>query len=264
MYVERTLQIVNAVSRPDLALAGRRLHFLHVPKSGGTTLRYALEGYAAVTGLTSANEARRVDGVRPTLDAAEVVMGHQPPVEGLSREDTCYITVLRHPVERLRSLVGMIAARLGREPKAVVDDLSWTQANWTVHLLTGATGPEGDPVAEAKRLLEARVHIFGFQGQFLEFMALLAATLEIDGLIYPSFQYTPERKRMDDRFDDRLETLSVADRELFEFAAALYRRRFQPAIDPQELQNRVAGRTYLRIRAKPGDQSIDVSQVRFS
>ncbi len=264
MYVDRKPQIVNSAPRPDLARGDRRVHYLHVPKCGGTTLRYVLEGYAATRGLTSANEARRIDGKSPDLSSAQIVMGHERPAEGLTRTDTCYFTVLRDPVQRLRSLVAMIVRLHKRQPEEIVNELTWARANWAVHLLTGATGPEGDPVSEAKRQLETRVHLFGFQERLDEFMALLAAMLEIDGVIYPSFQFTPETRRLDSRFDAEFDARSEADRALFEFAQELYRDRFAPSADAAPLDQRVPGRSYLRIRAQPGNSDIDVSEVRFT
>jgi hypothetical protein len=264
MYVDRKPHLVNRAARPDLARGDRRVHYLHVPKCGGTTLRYVLEGYAAIRGLTSANEARRIGGKSPDLSAAQVAMGHERPAEGLARGDTCYFTVLRDPVQRLRSLVAMIVRLQKRPPETVVDELTWTQANWAVHLLTGATGPDGDPVSEAKRQLETRIHLFGFQERLDEFMALLAAMLEIDGVIYPAFQFTPEKRRIDQRFDAELEARSEADRALFGFAQELYRDRFAPPAEAQPRDRRIPGRSYLQVRAEPGSRNIDVSEVRFT
>lgn len=264
MYVERKPQIVNCAARPDLARAGRRVHYLHVPKCGGTTLRYVLEGFAATRGLISANEARRTGNTSPDLSASQVAMGHVRPGDGLTRPDTCYFTVLRDPVQRLRSLVAMIVRLHGLAPEAVVDDLTWTQANWAVHLLTGATGPDGDPAAEAKRVLETRIHLFGFQEQMTEFMALLAAMLEIDGIIYPAFQFTPSDRRLDERFDAAFAEKSSADSALYAYALELYRNRFALTADPEALSQRVPDRTYLHIRVERDRSDIDVSEVTFT
>ncbi len=264
MYINRKPRVVNRAPRPDLARGDRRVHFLHVPKCGGTTLRYVLEGYAAVRGLTSANEARRENGVSPDLSASQIVMGHDRPVEGLTRSDTCYLTVLRDPVLRLHSLVAMTARLQKRPANNIVEDLSWVQANWAVHLLTGAESPDGDPVSEAKRQLETRVQLFGFQERLDEFMAMLASLLEVDGIIYPSFQYTINKQRLDQRFDAEFEARSGSDRELYEFARDLYRDRFGPPMDPKAIERRIPGRSYLRIQAELGATSIDVSEVRFT
>jgi hypothetical protein len=264
MYVDRKLQIVNRAARPDLARAGRRVHYLHVPKCGGTTLRYVLEGFAATRGLTSANEARRTGDRSPDLVAAQVAMGHARPADGLSRSDTCYFTVLRDPVQRLRSLVAMMVRLRQLSPEAAVENVDWVQANWAVHLLTGATGPEGDPVSEAKRVLESRVHVFGFQERMAEFMALLSAVLEIDGIIYPAFQFTPEGRRLDERFDAAFVEKSSADRSLHAFAQDLYRDRFAAPAGAEVLNRRMPDRTYLHISVEPNRSDIEVSEVTFS
>lgn len=264
MYIEHKSQLVNRADRPDLARGKRRVHYLHVPKCGGTTLRYVLEAYAATRGLTSANEARRVDGASPDLSAADVVMGHEHPAGGISRDDTCYFTVLRDPVQRLRSLVAMLADRKGRPVDDVVSDLTWTQANWAVHLLTGATGPEGDPVAAAKRILATRVHLFGFQERFEELIALVCAMLDIDGLIYPSFQYTPSDMRLDQRFDTAFANMAATDRALFAFAHELYEKRFRLSPRPKPLERRLPNRPYLCVRVRADSTEVDVSEVRFA
>lgn len=227
-------------------------------------MRYVLEGYAAMHGLTSANEARRKNGVSPDLSASQIVMGHDRPVEGLTRSDTCYMTVLRDPVQRLRSLVAMIARLQKRPADMIVEDLTWVQANWAVHLLTGAEGPEGDPASDAKRQLETHVQLFGFQEQLDEFMALLASMLEVDGIIYPSFQYTINKQRLDHRFDAEFEARSGADRKLFEFARDLYRDRFGSPMEARDIERRIPGHSYLRIKAEQGGTEIDVSEVRFT
>lgn len=264
MYIDRKPRIVNRAALPDLARGDRRVHYLHVPKCGGTTLRYILEGYAAMRGLRSANEARRVKGVSPDLSTAEIVMGHERPAEGLTRTDTCYVTVLRDPVRRLRSLVGMIASRHRLAPEAIVEDLSWKQANWAVHLLTGATGPEGRPADRAKEALLSNVHVFGFQEDLINFMALLAATLGVDGVVYPSFQYTPADRRVDHRFDSTFASMASADRELFDFARDLYQKRFAPSIADAEPSRPIPGRTYLCVRVFEARAHVDVSEVRFT
>ncbi|MEQ9333913.1 hypothetical protein [Thalassobaculum sp.] len=264
MYIERKLQLVNRLDRPDLARGDRRVHYLHVPKCGGTTLRYVLEGFAATRGLSAENEARRIEGVAPDLGKAQVVMGHEFPSDGLTRNDTCYFTVLRDPVRRLRSLVGMLAERDSLPPEDIARNLTWKQANWAVYLLTGATGPEDGLVARAKDALENRVHVFGFQENLNEFVALLAATLDVDGVIFPSFQFTPNSLRVDDKFDSMFAAMATADRELFDFARALYRERFASRVSPEDASRRQIGRNYLCIRIRAEDDHVDVSEVTFS
>lgn len=263
MYVQRKFELVNRAQCPDLARGDRRVHYLHVPKCGGTTIRYVLEGFAATRGLSSANEARLGTGVQQELANAQVAMSHSRPIDGVSRDDTCYFTILRDPIQRLRSLVAMIASRRGRPADGVVTELAWTHANWAVHLLSGATGPEGDPVGVAKQVLQDRIHLFGFQERLTELMSLAAAMLDIEGIIYPAFQYTPPEFRLDERFDETFAEMATADCELFDFALDLYRQRFEGAVDPADLNRRMLDRPYLCIRAASGSKEVDVSQVTF-
>jgi hypothetical protein len=84
MHIDRRYQIAKVAVAATRARRDRRVHFMHVAKCGGTTLRYVLE-------------------------------------------------------------------RFGRSGEALIDELRWSDANAAVHMLTGALGPEGDPVGAANR-----------------------------------------------------------------------------------------------------------------
>jgi hypothetical protein len=189
-------------------------------------------------------------------------MGHLRPVDALTRADTCYVTVLRDPVLRLRSYVEMIADRKQQSYGDVADILDWPTANAAVHLLTGARGPEGDPVSAAKRALAEKMHLFGFQERLTEFVRLLGGVLGLGGIIFPSLQVTRSDRRLGDRFDSRFAAMSAADRDLYSFALDLYAQRF----DDSDLQtgntHPLTNRPYLSIRV--GRDSMESSEIFFA
>lgn len=263
MHIDRRYQIANAAALTTLARRDRRVHFMHVAKCGGTTLRYVLEGFANLRGLDCVNEARRQDGTIPSLSGGQVVMGHRRTEDLLTRDDTCYVTVLRDPIRRLRSHVQMHMERFGRSGEALIDELRWSDANAAVHMLTGALGPEGDPVGAAKSALEQRVHLFGFQEDFDRFIALVATMLELDGIIYPRFQQAAPDQVLNDRHDALFAELSQADQLLFDFARELYQRRWGDVLAAVETGKAQADRPYMAVRVEDGAEFVDVSTVYF-
>jgi hypothetical protein len=88
--------------------------------------------------------------------------------------------------------------------------------------------------------------------------------LEVRGIVYPEFQYTPKAAQLDGRYDDLFTRMAAADLELFDFARSLYAERFAPLIAPEELNVRREGQPYLIIRLDPETLNVDVSEAVFS
>jgi|GEM_PF-4068965 len=261
MHFERKYQIINALNVPALTRRDRRIHFMHIAKCGGTTLRFILEGYASLNGLRSVNEARRVCGVIPELTGGDVVMGHRRTADLLTRPDTCYITVLRDPVSRLRSLVQMHMARFGRPSADLVRELRWVDANPVVHMLTGATDATGDPTADAIRALEDQVHLFGFQEKFEELMALVATMLGVGGIIDPRFQKAAPDHLLDQRHDSQFADLSQADARLFAFAQVFYESRWRTTLANNDIGKVSTEHPYMAVTVNEETETVDVSSV---
>ena len=166
MHIGTRLTLVNRAPIDRPTCRGRRIQFLHIPKTGGTTFRYIMEGYAAVKGLKSLNEARMMaetPGAPVDLGPARLAMGMRPYPDLLRRADTCYLTLLREPVQRLRSRISMLADRAGTGWRHQIDQLAWQEANRACHLLSGGMEAPETALLAAKSALEHKVHLFGLQ-----------------------------------------------------------------------------------------------------
>ncbi|NQW11819.1 MAG: hypothetical protein HQ481_18305 [Alphaproteobacteria bacterium] len=250
--VDRSLNIVNRPPGLALALAGRRLEYLHIPKFGGTTVRYVLEAYAGTRALTSFNEGRANPTPAISRSEARIAMGHEPAIDQYQRDDTVYMTILRDPIKRLRSHAAMLTRAYGCSPAQALKRLDSVHHNSACYILAGpeiGSAPEARLDA-AKRALENRIHLFGFQERHDEAMALLAAVLDVEGLIYPGFQHGAKRGAASDNTleEGHLATLCRYDRALDVFARELYASRWAPVFDGFALHEKRPGRRYLTIQ----------------
>ena len=264
MYVKTEYSLVNAVGGAELAKRGRRVHFLHVPKTAGTTTRYVLEGYAAIKGLTCANEARRAEGEQINLTEDTIVMGHRRCPDILARDDTCYISVFRDPVERIESLIRMRTSRFGKSVGEVIDVFTWGEINSVTQLFTGAECAQDADVEAAKQRLSSGLHLFGFQDRFDEFMAMLAGLLEIDGIVFPRFQVATNRVDFTKAQRAYIFTESRADRALYDFAKTLYASRVTPRFQFENLNEKRTGKHYLLIEINIDANEAGVKLLAFS
>ena len=115
MKIDVGKSLVNASEGKNLCRAGRRLHFLHVPKCGGTTTRYLLEAAATIQNDSVFNEAGAFSREEMHFDdetAARVVLSHSPPKSRFDDEDTAYLTILRDPGRRCCGMFRRVALGL--------------------------------------------------------------------------------------------------------------------------------------------------------
>lgn len=266
MIIRPTYSLINASDAVPPFGAGERVHFLHVEKCGGTTMRYVLEGLAAQRGLKSINEARQVGGALPDPGGGDIAMGHFPPADQFQRTDTRYFTVLRTPQDRLISAILTHTRKRGLSIGDMIAAVDEDFANAATVLLAGP-GPDdfGSRFDRARTTLERRLAFFGFQERFDEAMALLGGLLGVAGIIFPVFQLTRESHKELVTLDDRLRALCRHDDALFDFATTLYADRFATRLREAELRQRHLGRPYLSIRLTPemGD-AVDVSEIVFT
>lgn len=264
MIVRPTYTLVNPAPGSSRIAPGERVHFLHVEKCGGTTIRYILEAFAAARGLASVNEARRPRGSWPDLDTGDVAMGHLPP-PSLFRGDTRYFTILREPHDRLVSAILTYSYKTMMNVPEVIDIVDDELGNAATVLLSGP-GPSDLPsrLDRAKRTLERRLAFFGFQEHFEESLALLAGLLGVGGLIAPVFQLTQESRKLEVTLDDRLRETCTFDAELYDFARELYEDRHAPNLRRADITVRRSGVHYLTVRFVPGGRSVDASETVFS
>jgi hypothetical protein len=96
--------------RSPTAVDDRRLVFIHVPKTGGTTLRRIIErqfGRRAVWVIgpqTAQDIDRLINLPRRKLDTIRAIVGHHPfGLHDLLPWPVAYVTLLREPVDRIVS-----------------------------------------------------------------------------------------------------------------------------------------------------------------
>jgi hypothetical protein len=83
----------------------RKLIVVHVPKCGGTSLRHSLAsrfGSAAIFADYKYFKGKPV--VRPAVIDKPIIYGHFPAARYQNEHDAFWVTLLRHPVDRLFSL----------------------------------------------------------------------------------------------------------------------------------------------------------------
>lgn len=259
------LTLVNRVADPALYRGDRRGHFLHVPKCGGTTVRYLIEAAADLMDLPVANEAGSFTTTRrggpPVFSLA-----HNPPPDLFARDDTLYLTLLREPVDRARSLIGHSIRRTGGTPGAVIDRLTPAMLNHATWLL--GTGPDGRPLDEAldtaRQRLVTGLHLFGLQERFDEFAALVATFVGVEGLIFPPFQQRPADLHLTEAQERRLFDATAHDRALYEAAKDAYRHRFAPYFASGTHKARRLGVPYLAVTPNDDSGTVDARQIVFT
>lgn len=265
--VDTSVKIVNRPPNLELERGDRRLEYLHVPKCGGTTVRYVLEAYAQRRDVPSFNEGRSEAEKRFSRAEARISMGHEPVADQYQRTDTLYVTILRDPIERLRSHLAMFARYNQCDLEDALSHFDPLHFNSACYTLAGPNvSSNADAQLDAAKLaLEKHLHVFGFQEQHSEAMALLSAVLDVDGLIYPGFQYGSKRGALRDSTLDyeRLAELCRHDQQLDTFARDLYASRWAPVFEKFSLHEKRYGPRYLTIQMDTGMPRVVTSETVF-
>ena len=94
-------------------------------------------------------------------------------------------------------------------------------------------------------------------------MCLLAAVLEVDGLVYPRFQKTRETRKLDGRFDAEFTERTQEDRALYDFARRIYEERFGHLDFSQLIGRPRSGALYLRVQPDFDKGVVVAGLVRF-
>jgi hypothetical protein len=268
MRIDRRRSIINRVRDTSLYRGDRRGHFLHIPKCGGTTIRYIVEAAAGLMDLPVYNEA---GAFREAKIGADPVfsMSHQSPDDLFNRVDTAYFTVLRDPATRVYSLLSHLARRQALGPEhhdRLMDDMTDHDLNHATCLLGQSDGHANlDVLLERAKVRLARdVLFFGFQDRLDEFSALLACFLGLEGIIFPVFQIGEARHPLTAKNETRLTQATRHDAELITFARALYQERFGGLFEDASFRVPRRRVPYISISVDPMTSTVHQEQIVFA
>ncbi|MGE3804343.1 MAG: sulfotransferase family 2 domain-containing protein [Gemmataceae bacterium] len=226
-----------------------RLIFLHVPKTAGTSTAALLK-----RSFHAEEVARLENGISPfdficwlralPLDRKRrlrLVLGHMGfGVHAFLPEESTYITVLRHPVDRIISLYYFIVRNTDHPWHEIIarmsfmefalDPVSTIVDNFQVRMLAAEDGVILDGPLTDKHLERARHHLerhfalVGFQEHMAPFVERLQHLIQAAATPLPNVNVTPGRPRVAElsAFDQRkILDKNHLDARLNEFARQL-------------------------------------------
>lgn len=221
------------------------LIFLHIPKTGGTTLstiirrQYDERDVYRVTKVADAPYSRRLEDLPQLIPKqTRIVLGHMEfGLHDVLRRQASYVTLLRDPVERVLSHYSMILARphhpfhtaLVSEAVTLEQYASgdrFTAAdNLQTRLLSGwGMRPERCPESAlevARRNLSEHFPVVGLAERFEETVILLKRTFRWGFVLYAKENLAtnrPRRESLDDATLRAVERSNRLDLELYRHA----------------------------------------------
>lgn len=235
------------------------LYYLHIPKTAGTTFNAVLESYfdrdqiwpvGEIVGEKLAAEIARTPP--QVLARYRLIRGHfDYSIHRFLPAPPVYVTMLRHPVDRTRSLYGHIRRvrshrlhdEMTRGTRGIVDLLEHELAprrfnDRQTHQIVGTVNDPGPPMSDtelldkAKHRLQEEFRFFGIAERFDDSLQVLYATLGWRPLsAYRSFNVAPGPPRAtapdhDDRDRAAIEDHNRHDMELYDFACTLFAQRY--------------------------------------
>lgn len=258
--------------------ARKRLRFLHIPKSAGTTFsailgrNYHCDRTFGFTGDFAEDSARFRALAPDRRDHIELIIGHAALHTGLAEvDDAITFTLLREPVARARSFCqhaseGKAAYLLEEHPpeKFDLDHFLWSGdphvSNQQTKMLinTGDIGDEsvireiGEDAAcdLALRNLFERVDCYGLQEEFDSSVLMLAQRY---GWSVPWY-FSKNRRRgkrlvFEPRHIERIRELNRLDLKVYEAARAAFMRRMNVQSNATVASFRLANRTFAPVMA---------------
>jgi hypothetical protein len=244
-------------SRVDTVVGGEVepvLIFLHIPKTGGTTLNYILEQHYSreesfATFPSRLHPNGSIEGFKSLPDAEKtrikVLYGHM----GFGLHDyfarpAVYVTVLRDPIERVLSQFYhdqreplspfysyIQSGEMDLEGYARHYALVAEMDNLQTRMLAGNWNLRGygectvDMLATAKRHLRMQFAVVGITERFDEFYLMLCRRLGWPAALYKKHQVTRKRPRQDELDRKTLELIRDYNRfdiQLYQYASELF------------------------------------------
>ena len=235
----------------------RNLIFLHIPKAAGTTLHSILESH-----YPAANTCSLFDPDIPAKEFAAWPLEKREPIRllkghvafGLHESlvgETTYITVLRDPIERVKShyyyakrypthyLHKEITERNMSLKDYATARLSDELDNGQVRMLAGIVSEKELALGEcsarllqqAQRNIERHFSVTGLAERFDESLALMALRLGWDWTpSYESLNVAPEKGQVDAATREAIERANPFDCELYAWA----KRRFEELLSQHQ------------------------------
>lgn len=249
------------------------LIFLHIPKAAGSTLHPVLERHYSKRSYRTISLPEQLEAFKEMPHAARrhirLLKGHMPfgmhaHLEGRSR----YVTLLRHPAERVVSHYYYVKRRPGHYLHHHIADgmnladfasagLSGELDNGQVRLLSGHDQdiPPGqctrDLLDNAQRNIEQHFAVAGLTERFDESLALMAITLGWHWTPYylnrNVTQDKPVARQIDPAALAAIEAANPLDFELYDWVSQRFQHqitRRQPEIDTRVAQLHRANRLY--------------------
>jgi hypothetical protein len=237
-------EAVSAAAAPGVP----PLVFIHVPKTGGTTLnsilaknyRYRIDSYGAnffpryfpdefvaLVRPPAADDTRRPAFFTGHIDLANAVFRYMP-VRYVA------VTLLRHPVRRVmshyrfhsRHMASPLAAQIRDDRLGVVE--YFHRFREMIRLQYEIFAPQEGSVTDALRNLSDRVSLFGLQERYDEFIVLLSELLGITDIVRAPLNRTVlDAVAVGPEEEGDLAAMLASDIEFYEGAAELYNNRLQ-------------------------------------
>lgn len=269
------------------------LHFLHIPKTGGTSLYEILASqFPEPQVFPRAARETLIDGLRSSATRQPfryrlTRMHHDYSVYRYFPRKPIFVTMLRNPAERVVSLYGHIQRVVGHplhtyllerqlDLEGFCLDPIFQEGihNAQVQYLVGKR--EEGVLTRAATLEIAKIRLdefafFGMVERFAESIHLLFHTFGWSEVEYAALNVRPEgaSPTIDPRTLEIVRSLTELDHELYEYACGLFDKRIAQMIE-EKWEEQKKGRLLLRslrlmvIRGKDLKRLTDPSRIQLS
>jgi hypothetical protein len=262
--------------------AGRPLVFLHIPRTGGTTLTRLLKGRFAKDQIFVAQMPAPTSAAQqfaalpePTRQAVRLLLigHHEYTQDAVWPADAVYITMLRDPVKRIVSTYRFIHEHPADPLYATVvgggmslrefvtSELGATVNDWQARCLAGE--PPGarewapDVLDRSIRHVEERFALVGLSERFDETVALLGVLFDWQGLHYAPLNVSRTEVEVRREDEELIRELNPMDVALYEFAA----RRLEGQLESQPaVRDRLARLSRQNIVHAPLDRAYQTAR----